>query len=170
MAQIDINENLVDQTSKRINTTTGEVIDRPYPEWKQYSDESAIHQYSFELERLEIAKAKVGRWEQELMGRAAERGATTLYGKGMKYEIKTPNEYDRSKLPALVEFLTPEQKDKCITPAYVKSTPVPETHDMAQWKKAARENGGELAKRLEAATFPGKASGKLVPVATEEAE
>ena len=128
------------------------------------SDEALIEAVWWAKEKTATDLAHEGKLEMELMRRATERGATTIYGKDMKYEIKTPNEYDRSQLPALVEFLTPEQKLKCVVPAHMKE--VPESHDMQQWNKAARENGGDLADGIQSLTFPGKASGKLVK--TEE--
>ena len=135
------------------NIETGEIFHR-------MSDEAMIDYFAIQQEANRLAQFHLGHIEMELMRRATESGATVIQGNGMKYEIKTPNEYDRSQLPALVEFLTPEQKTKCVVPAHMKE--IPESHDMQQWNKAARENGGDLADGIKGLTFPGKASGKLV--------
>ena len=111
---------------------------------------------------LKTALETDGKVEQELQRRAAERGAKVIHGQGMDYEIKTPKEYDRTQLPPLVELLTPIQKGKCYAKGHEEKVWVEEKYDMAHWNKAGRENGGELQEGLDALTFPGKTTGKLV--------
>ena len=46
------------------------------------------------------------------MRRAEESGANTIYGNGLKFVIETKNETDWSKMPPVLEFFTPEEKDE----------------------------------------------------------
>lgn len=160
-------------TTNQVNPETGEIHDLP-TEWeRKYSDEAAIHQYSFELEKLEVAKAKVGRWEQELMRRATESGATTIYGQGMNFVIETKNETDWSKMPPVLEFLTPEEKLEAFKPEHTITVPehiIPEHEETipAKWAvkgtvmKLLRRHGDEAIAAADPATFPGKTTGKLI--------
>lgn len=127
-----------------------------------YSDEELVTVKAGSEQAVKDAVALDGKVDQELMRRATERGATTIYGKDMNYVIETKNEYDRTKLPPFLELLNPEGKDKCFTPAHLETVEVPDKWDMTQVKKYARARGKEALDIVEKATFPGKASGKLV--------
>ena len=146
---------------------TGEILD-PLDEMRRLSipDEQLVACLAAAKIEIEEKQELFGHLEQELHIRAAARGATTIYGKGMNYVVTTKLEYDRTRLQALGEFLTNEEFSKCYTPAHEETVQVPDKWDMTQWKAAARRHGGELQASLDALTFPGKASGKLVQ--TEE--
>lgn len=125
------------------------------------------------LELLAAAKATMdeaiahhGHLDQMALQRAATAGATVLYGRdGLTYEVKTTLEYDKTKAGPVLEHFTPEEKAKCFTPAHEETILVPDKHDMTQIKAAARRHGNEALGALEAMTFPGRATGKLVRVA-----
>lgn len=132
------------------------------------TDEQLVGIFAAAQQEAQEAQEQAGRLEQELMRRAAERGATTIYGKGMNFVITTANEYDRIRLPPLLELLTPEEKAECFIPSHPETVEVPDKYDITKWKKAARAHGGELQTGLDALTFPGKVSGKLVSVGTSQ--
>jgi len=144
-------------SAPQVDERTGEILD-----YFVATDEQLIEAKAASEQAVKNALSVDGKVDQELLGRAAERGATTIYGKEHNFEIKTPNDYDRTKLPRLLELLTPDEKAKCFIPAHQETVDVPDKHDMTQWKKAARAHGGELQEGLDDATFPGRASGKLV--------
>ena len=144
--------------TQQVDQETGEILET----LADFDDERMIKMLARYDEQLETAARRKWTAEQELQRRAAERGATVIHGKGMDYKIETKKEYDRTQLHQMVEFLTPVQLDKCFTPGHYEQVWMETKHDMQQWNKAGRENGGELQEGLDALTFPGKASGKLV--------
>jgi len=130
--------------TQQVDPDTGEIFESHkvtwFPdEWLQYSDEAAIHAYSFELEQMKIRQAKVGRWEQELMRRVAESGATVIRGNDMNFVITTKNECDRSKLPPVLELFDPEGKAKSFTAAHMEEVLIPDKWDMQQVNKYAKQ-------------------------------
>ena len=141
-------------TNTRLDGQTFEV---PPP-----SDEQLLGIFAAAQQESVEAHERVGRLEQELMRRAAERGATTIYGKDMNYIITQKPDYARDRLHPLLELLDQNQRDECFTPEGYRETWQEAKWDMTKVKKHARARGKEALDIVEAATFPGKASGKLV--------
>ena len=144
----------------RINIETGE-------HFEAMTDEALVDYLNIQQVAGEMAQNHIGHINMELMRRAAERGATTIYGKGQNFVVTQPNEYDRTKLPPLLELLDPEAKGKCFIPAHQETVDVPDKWDMTQVKKYAKARGNEALDIVERATFAGRASGKLVTVDTK---
>ena len=135
------------------------------------SDEAMIDYFAIQQEANKLAQSHLGHIEMELMRRAAERGASVIYGKAMNFVIETKNETDWSKMPPVLEFLTPEEKAEAFKPEHtITVLAVPEHKEtvLAQWApkgtvmKLLRRHGDEAVAKADEATFPGKASGKLV--------
>lgn len=146
--------------TNHLDTVTGEIPARfPFP---NMTDEQVITEYFLILDEAKIAQTKAGHWEQELMRRAEEHGATTIYGKGMNFVVTTKNEYDRIKLTPLMELFTIAESEDCFTPAHTETVWVEDKTNMTKVNKYVRSHGKEAQDILAAATFPGKSTGKLV--------
>lgn len=142
----------------RVDTETGEIYGEPA------TDEWLLEVLQGAQGNAKAAAEQVDRIIQELMRRAEERGATVIRGKGMNFVITTKNEYDRTKLPPVLELFDPEGKDKAFSPAHMEEVLIPEKWNMQQVNKYAKQAGNEALAIVEASMFPGKASGKLVKV------
>jgi len=148
-----------------VNPETGEIFEIPehwIPEADTLTDEELVHAFADGKVLEQGIRDGQGKLEMELMRRATERGATTIYGKGQNFVIETKNEYDRTKLHGLLELFNPEGRDKCFTPAHLATVEVADKWDMQQVQKYAKARGNDALAIVEQATFPGKASGKLV--------
>ncbi len=148
-----------------------EEVEQEAPAWRESvlaqwraetTDEQLVGIFAAAQEEAREAQDLAGKLEQELMRRAAERRATTIFGTGINFVVTTANEYDRTQLPPLLEYLSPEEKAECFVPAHPETVQVPDKYDMTKWKKAGRAHGGELQAGLDALTFPGRATGNLV--------
>ena len=136
-----------------------------------YSDEELITVKVRSQQAVKDALDLDGKVDQELMRRAEDRGATTIYGKGMNYVIETKNETDWAKMPPVLEFLTPEEKAEAFKPEHTVTIPaVPEHKEtvLAKWAvkgtvmKLLRRHGDQAVAAADLATFPGVKKGKLV--------
>lgn len=103
----------------------------------------------------------------EILKRAIESGATTVYGKGVNYVVTQKPDYQRDRLTPLLELLQPKESQECFTPEGYYESWHEAKWDMTKVKKYARAHGKEALDIVEAATFPGKPSGKLVRVEAE---
>lgn len=172
-------------STDQVNTETGEIYSNVLPKsinrtelmHRAMSDEFLVQELEWAIRQEETVKANRGKVEMELMRRAAESGATTIYGKGMQFIIETKNETDWSKMPPVLEFLTPEEKAEAFKPEHNIMVPAVPEHEKlipAKWavkntvSKLARRHGDEALVAIEAATFPGEKKGKLVR--TEETD
>ena len=152
--------------TEHVDQATGEIMDGQTFEVTAPTDEELVDELVLADKQAQNAVDYAGKIRLALIQRAEARGANTIFGKGMNFVVTAKNEYDRTKLPPLLEYLTPEEKKECFIPAHQETITVPDKYDMVKWNKAARAHGGELAAGLEAAKFPGKPTGKLVK--TEE--
>lgn len=142
-----------------VNKITGEVIESLM---SNYTDDDLLRVLDSAQDHLDTTAREIGRLKQEIHKRLTDRGAKKLYGEGLEYEDSTQNEYDRSKLPRLLEILKPEEKDKCYIPAHEAMIEIPAKWDMTQVKKFAKAHGGEAQKIVDNATFKGTPKGKLI--------
>ncbi len=171
-----------------VNRETGEILETFEV---VLTDEQRVAVYA--AAKIEAAEAVMylGKLEIGLIELGAERGATIIYGAiahngkdccefvphsalpGMNFVIETKNETDWSKMPPVLEFFTPEEKLEAYKPEHTVMIPAVPEHEAvvpAKWavkgtiSKLARRHGDEALAAIDAATFPGKASGKLVPV------
>ena len=145
----------IDQVTTLADPVTGEIV-------STLTDEQFIGVLAAAQQEAKEATDRHGMLVLEGLQRAAAIGATTLYGKSMNFVVTQANEYDRTKLPPLLELLDPEAKGKCFIPAHPETVDVPDKWDMTQVKKYAKARGNEALDIVERATFPGRASGKLV--------
>ena len=148
--------------TRTVDPATGEILDGQTFEVKSPTDEERIDVLAKAKEQLKSLETFVGICEMELMRLGEDRGATVIRGKGQNYVITTKKEYDRSKLPPVLELFDPEGKAKCFAEAHMEEVLVSEKWDMQQVNKYAKQAGNEALEIVEAATFPGKATGKLV--------
>ena len=139
------------------------------------TDEQLIDVIAASDRELEDTQKANGIWHMQAQERITENGGTTLYGRSMDYVMTTKNETDWSKMPPVLEFLTPEEKAEAFTPEHTITVPAVPEHDAVvpdKWAvkgtitKLARRHGDEALAAIEDATFPGKVSGKLVRTET----
>lgn len=129
-----------------INETTGEITE---------TDEYRVEKYAHAKEELKNMQDYVGRMELDLIQTAAERAATTIFGKDHNFVVSRPNEYDRPALAGLREIFSPAEWEQC------EETKVTVKINMVKVNKIARSRGKEAISIIEAARFDGKVSGKL---------
>ena len=156
-------------TERIVNTVTGEIFESHIePDGgadvvlEPATDEWLIEVLSGAQLNAQDATRQVGHIEQELLRRAKERGATTIYGKDMKFVVTQKPDYARDRLHPLLELLDPDQRLECYTPEGFYETWHEAKWDMIKVKKHARARGKEALDIVAKATFPGPASGKLV--------
>ena len=150
---------MVDQVTTLADPVTGEIlVQGVFPK----EDELMVAWMAEANEEAANATIWKGKCELELMRRAAERGATTIYGKGQNFVVTKEPIVDRTQLHPLLELLDPAAGKECFIPAHTATVDVPDKWDMVKVKKHARARGNEALTIVEAATYPGKATGKLV--------
>ncbi len=154
----------VDQETREIrgDMTLGELV------WERYTDEQLVGIYAAAQQEAVEAQERAGRIEQELLRRAQERAARRIQGKDMDYVVTVKEELDHTKLPPLLEYLTPEEISKCYIPGHEEIVWVETNYPRTAWNMAVRDYGGEFAEKVKEATFVGKTTGKLVQTDTKE--
>ena len=147
-------------TQQIVDPGTGEVLDLPM------DDEILLRVFEAVQKEVTYSTHKLGLLEQEIHRRLRERGADKIYGKGMEYEDTSKPDPNRSKIPALMEYLTPDEVVKCLAPAHWDEPKEPEwiedKYDLTQVKKAIKDHGGEAQTALDAIYIPGAPKGRLV--------
>ena len=154
-----------------VNEITGEILEPVDPEpsgppvsaLPKLDDESFLRVFKLCEENLEQAARQLGLCKQDAHRRLRESGARKLFGNGLEYLDETKPEPNRSKIPALMEYLTPAEVIKCLTEAHLAEPVwVEDKYDLTQVKKAMKDHGGEGQKALDNIYMPGTAKGKLV--------
>ena len=144
-------------TEQHMDTNTREILENIIRTRQHAADELLIQWLVEAKEHQELAAELTGKLEQEIQQRIKETGGTTLFGKRHNYVMETKPEYDRPALAPLAELFSPDEWAECHY-TEVKET---EKWDMVKIKKHARARGKEALDIIEAATFPGKTTGKL---------
>jgi len=138
------------------------------------SDDDLLDEYKHTQTEVAKTMKQDGHVEQEIHRRLESRGADKLYGVGLEYVNETKSDPDRSKIPPLMEYLTPAEVTKCLTPAHWEEPQEPkwieDKYDLTQVKKAIKDHGGDAQVKLDSIYFPGTPKGKLVRVETQPVE
>lgn len=143
-----------------MNTRDGETLE--VVPLSEFDDEHLLEMMARYKLESEIATRRLGTIEMEVQRRIRENGGTTLFGREQNYVMETKPEYDRTKLSPLLELFDQEGRAKSFIPAHTETVDVPDKWDLTQAKKYARARGKEALAIIENATFPGRATGKLV--------
>jgi len=141
-----------------VNEKTGEIT-----VLADLDDEALLAQHEVTSAWLDQFTTQHGQERQEIFKRLRETGAKKLYGKGLEFEDTTGNEYDRTQIAPLMEFLTPPEKAKCKEDAHwTEPEWVEDKYNMTQVKKAIKDHGKDAQAALDRITFRGTPKGKLV--------
>ena len=139
-----------------VDTGTGEIL-------TSLDDEALLAGYQEADAWANQFTTQRDQFKHEIHKRLRDSGAKKLYGKGLEYKDETKPEPNRSRIPPLMEYLTPAEIKKCLTKGhYPEPVWVEDKYDLAKVKQAIKDHGGEAQEALDSIYMPGAAGGRLI--------
>ena len=119
------------------------------------SDESLLLAYSDLTVSIAAQQNIAGHYEQELLRRMAERGATSIPSTEFVCEVKQTDTYSQPGFTPLREILSGMDLDTCFVPAHTERIQVADKWNTVKVKALARRYGDEALAIVERARIPG---------------
>ena len=123
-----------------------------YPPYAHLDDAELLSKYAWWGKQLELVQEQRGHFEQEIMKRCAERGATGIPDETFECELVTTFTYDQPTLTPLLEMLNDVELAKCYEPAYTpEPVEIPAKWKIQQLLAVARRRGSDTLRMVEKA-------------------